>query len=72
MGENNEESCGRHSLVHCSPADTHDEDDEDEDDDDGGVDDDVNYDDEEEEEEGMSPFYLRPFYLPSPLLTISR
>ena len=32
-GENNEESCGRHSLVHCSPADSHD--DEDDDDDDG-------------------------------------
>ena len=33
-GENNEESCGRHSLVHCSPADTHDDDDDDNDDDD--------------------------------------
>ena len=26
-GENNEESCGRHSRVHCSPADSHDDDD---------------------------------------------
>ena len=35
MGENNEESCGRHSLVHCSPADTHDEDENHEDHDHG-------------------------------------
>ena len=39
-GENNEESCGRHSLVHCSPAAIHDGDnvggDDDDDDDDGG------------------------------------
>ena len=45
-GENNEESCGRHSLVHCSPADSHDDDgdndgdDGDDDDDDGDDDDD--------------------------------
>ena len=40
-GENNEESCGRHSLVHCSPADSHDDDDDndDDDDDDDGDDD---------------------------------
>ena len=33
-GENNEESCGRHSLVHCSPAATHDGDNVGSDDDD--------------------------------------
>ena len=34
-GENNEESCGRHSLVHCSPAGTRDGDNLCSDDDDG-------------------------------------
>ena len=52
LGENNEESCGRHSLVHCSPADTReDEEEDDEEEDDEEEDDEVE--DDEEEDDGV-------------------